>query len=525
MTPIEFVTNQVWAIRAGVLEGLVALAERNPEAAARIFSDFPSTPELVAAKEGMPMPGLKYATIKNGVAEIPVKGVLSRYASMFSDVCGGTSYQRLATDISACAADPNVKAILLNVDSPGGTASGMSETSEMIRRAAEKKPVVGYVGGQACSAGYGLLSACSEVVAHRSATLGSIGAMLQVDAKTRPGEYTFVSAQSPMKNASPATEEGAAALQGYVNELAQTFIDTVAANRGYTSEYVAENFGRGGLMLGEKAVDCGLADSVDDYESTLARLCRGNGSTRKPVSVSPDSPSGVSMPKPNLFARMFSRWFATDPEAAEAALAEEATGNEAVDGATLLARFQAATLNAAPVVPAPTDTDVAVLVAKQVDAQMATVFAEQASDFLKPLMASGKVLPADLAVATHRFIDAAQLDRTAPLAVVASDGTKTAVSRLSFVKDTYEAKPKVALTQQVIPGDASSVAGSLNGLKVLGTASSTEEEAEAVRKKRYVAGMMASPEGQKCLKEESASDPVLLAALKATREGRAVLNS
>ncbi|MBO0155228.1 S49 family peptidase, partial [Vibrio parahaemolyticus] len=89
-----------------------------------------------------------------------------------------TTTQLLAQDFTQALNDPSIKAILLNIDSPGGEAKGIHELAEMIYQARGKKRIIAYDGGNACSAAYWIASACDEIVIDATGCAGSIGTVL-----------------------------------------------------------------------------------------------------------------------------------------------------------------------------------------------------------------------------------------------------------------------------------------------------------------------------------------------------------
>jgi hypothetical protein len=108
-----------------------------------------------------------------------------------------------------------------------------------------------------------------------TAIAGSIGVQSGYTVRDpKPGEksYRFVSSQSPMKNASPETEAGAAQMQATVDALAQVFVETVARNRNTSVESVLQSFGQGAVFVAAEAKKRGMIDSIGTFESTLDAL-------------------------------------------------------------------------------------------------------------------------------------------------------------------------------------------------------------------------------------------------------------
>lgn len=219
------------------------------------------------------------ATVRDGVAIINAIGPMFKRANLFTAVSGATSYDVMMRDFRTALDSPKVKAILFNVDSPGGEAGGVNELAEAVFGGRGRKPIGAYVGGYAASAGYWITSAADpgRVVVDPTAILGSIGIQI---AFTVPGDkagekrFRFVSSQSPLKNADPGTEQGARGIQSTIDAMARVFVDAVARNRGVTVDTVLSKFGRGGTFVGQGAVKAGLADRIGSFESVLAELAK-----------------------------------------------------------------------------------------------------------------------------------------------------------------------------------------------------------------------------------------------------------
>jgi hypothetical protein len=112
----------------------------------------------------------------------------------------------------------------------------------------------------------------------------------------------FVSSQSPHKRPDPSTEAGKAQIQATADDLADVFVDAVAANRGVSRDAVLSDFGRGGSLVGSKAVAAGMADRVGSLEQVIAELARGETPGRtvpKPAPRAATQPRRAAMSEPN----------------------------------------------------------------------------------------------------------------------------------------------------------------------------------------------------------------------------------
>lgn len=240
-------------------------------------------PGAVSTADGAPLENSVAATVRDGVAIIPIQGPLFRYENFASWWYGWSSYDQIARDVRAAVENPNVRKIVYAVDSPGGVVSGCAETARIIRWAAEQKESVAYGDGTMCSAAYWLSAAANRVSIAHTAIVGSIGVIAafydfsKYFAELGIEEIIIVSSQSPKKYSDPKTEEGRAEIQAMLDALADVFVDNVAEYRGVSRDTVLAEFGQGGVFVGADAVDAALADDLGAFEPLLAELAAGSG--------------------------------------------------------------------------------------------------------------------------------------------------------------------------------------------------------------------------------------------------------
>lgn len=265
---------------------------------------FPETLEKARAEHDGELDNARPAiAIDNGVAVIAVDGPLVRKASLFSAISGASSYDQIGGELAQALTDSTVKAIVLDIDSPGGEVTGCGELARVIRAAADVKPVYGLASGQCCSAAYWLASACTEVVADPSALLGSIGVRcLMVDdskAEEMVGikSYDIVSSQSPFKVADASVPEDRARVRTSLDAMAAVFIADVAEGRGVTPGNVAAHFGKGDVFVGQQAVDAGLCDRIGNLASLVAELSGASASAPIPAAVAARKATTMARPK------------------------------------------------------------------------------------------------------------------------------------------------------------------------------------------------------------------------------------
>lgn len=241
---------------------------------AEIARESRKTPEAIAREMGKDMKDTNAVSIRDGVAVIKVSGPLFRYANLMTRICGATSYELLAQDFNKAMQNPQIKGILLDIDSPGGEVNGCSELSDMIYQARGTKPIVAYASGACCSGAYWIASACDKILATDTAILGSIGVVSIFEKDDEDKTIEIVSSQSPNKRPDINTEEGKAKIQARVDELAEVFIAKVARNRGISKEDVVNNFGAGDVSVGKSAVRQGLSDGLSSFEAIIINLSK-----------------------------------------------------------------------------------------------------------------------------------------------------------------------------------------------------------------------------------------------------------
>ena len=275
----QAVASTPWAISTEALDQIIEISNRanaQPE-------DMVNRLELLAAKTGEKMPETRYTTTRGSVAVLNVVGPIFRYANLMTEFSGAVSLDILTKEFAKAEADDGTRHIVMVYDTPGGQATGISEFAEMIKNS--KKPVTAYVDGMAASAGYWLASAASKIYISKTAELGSVGAVLGIDTRESQGVVKIISSQSPLKQASPNTEAGREELQTRIDVLAQIFIDDVAGNRKVAVETVLQDFGRGGIRMGEEAVRLGMADEVSTFEAVVAGLTSGEPNNHRKGAV------------------------------------------------------------------------------------------------------------------------------------------------------------------------------------------------------------------------------------------------
>lgn len=167
------------------------------------------------------------------------------------------------------ADDSRAKALIVSIDSPGGTFVGGETMYLALRGVAEKKPVVAVMGGVATSAGYMTALAADRIFAHEGTITGSIGVMVQTTDLTGLLDKLGVTAEaiksSPLKATpsplEPLTEQARAATQSIIDDMHALFTAMVAERRGFADERARE-LADGRVYSGRQALELALIDAI-----------------------------------------------------------------------------------------------------------------------------------------------------------------------------------------------------------------------------------------------------------------------
>lgn len=232
-------------------------------------------------------------SIVDGVAVLPVHGVMAKRMNIFQAICGGVSHEVAKADFRHAMANKQAKAVVLDFETPGGTVDGTAEFAETVYHARGEKPIIAVANGLMCSAGYWVGSAADEVVlASPTTNIGSIGVSTQhvehskQDAEkgiTRTDIYAgeFKRLVSDVKALSA---EGKDYMQAQVDYLYAVFLSTVAKHHGIDAEQVHTQMADGRIFIGEQGIEAGLATRIAPLEQVIADLAT-TGTTR--VAITP----------------------------------------------------------------------------------------------------------------------------------------------------------------------------------------------------------------------------------------------
>ena len=221
---------------------------------------------------------------RSSVAIVEIHGIIGNHVKI-------PEFSRL---IDSVAGNQRLKALLLDIDSPGGSATGSEVLYRAIQRVAEEKPVYAYVRGMGASGGYYLACAASKVYALPTALVGSIGVIylrpvleqllskVGVDFSVyKSGEFKDMTGfwRSP-------TDRESEKFQELINEIFDNFVAVVAEGRSLDETKVRE-IATGEIMTAQKGIGQGLVDEIGDFKDALEAAAEAGGCKPTPRWIRP----------------------------------------------------------------------------------------------------------------------------------------------------------------------------------------------------------------------------------------------
>lgn len=217
---------------------------------------------------------------------------------MYGAIGGNVRSHTFAPLFKALREDRGIRAVVLDIDSPGGSASDSDYLYGLIRRVARRKPVVAFIRGTGASGAYFIACAAPRIVAQRSSIVGSIGVITirtQVqELLEKIGVKVSVTATGPLKGMGlPFREESSqekAKNEALVGAFFEHFIDVVAAGRKRSRDDVRA-WATGEVFWAPQALERGMVDELGDLEHAVAVAAKlGGVSHRHAVTVRPKLP-------------------------------------------------------------------------------------------------------------------------------------------------------------------------------------------------------------------------------------------
>lgn len=279
----ERVFDHAWALSGGPTGANPELLHRMAEIiGSRLSGDTPDLDivdarlALARADQGERLGGMQVGAVR----VIPMYGLITQRASLMSAFSGGTSVDELRGALRDALADPDTAAIVVDIDSPGGSVDGVPELAEEIRRSRGTKPIVGVSNTLTASAAYWIAAQFDEIIASPSAEVGSIGVYALHQDLSRAYDAagitpSLISAGKYKVEANefaPLDDEARGQLQSQVDAFYRMFVADVAKGRGVSTSVVGDSYGQGRTLLAREAKAAGMVDGIATLEQTVQRF-------------------------------------------------------------------------------------------------------------------------------------------------------------------------------------------------------------------------------------------------------------
>lgn len=222
-------------------------------------------------------PKLFYYLSADGVATLPMFGPMMKVDSKF----GGVNTIRSRGAIRHAANNEAVNAIMLQIDSPGGTVAGTQELGNDVAAVNKIKPVYAQIEDLGASAAYWVAAQASKVYSNAMGSIGSIGTVAVITDSSKAAEMegvkVHVLSTGDYKGAgapgAPITDKQIEYLQSRVNDMNEHFLEAVKKGRGMPIAAVRE-IADGRVHLADKALALGLIDGVQSFDTTMYQITR-----------------------------------------------------------------------------------------------------------------------------------------------------------------------------------------------------------------------------------------------------------
>lgn len=272
--------NTPLAIHPGKAEVVMAaLAERLGISSIVRADGMPMNPQAFDQEFMNPGPsGRAGYEVVGGVAVIEVSGTLVQKLGTLRPYSGMTGYDGIRQNFLMAIEDPDVQAIVLNIDSPGGEVSGAFDLVDLIYGARGEKPIWAILDESAYSAAYAIASAADVITVPRTGGTGSIGVIwMHVDwSQALQGaglQVTFLTFGDTKADGHPEIPLSPGArdrFQADIDTMGELFVETVARNRNIAAEVVRDT--EAATFLGPRGVEVGLADAVMSPDAAFSAL-------------------------------------------------------------------------------------------------------------------------------------------------------------------------------------------------------------------------------------------------------------
>jgi signal peptide peptidase SppA len=274
----SFVTTLPWALDpdtlrtvADVLARHVAGVDPDETTIARATAIAEARQRQTAAAQDM---------LPATLALIPIQGIIVPRSNQITRASGMTTTDAILSALDEALSTTAVRAIILDIDSPGGSVAGGAVVAQALRDARVRVPVVAQVQYTGASLAYWIAANATEVVAAPGSVLGSIGTYLIHDDLSSALDQlgirrTYISAgeyKTDPNEATPLSADAKARLQHLVDQSYAQFTRDVALGRGVPHAMVLDGFGKGKIVTAEDALALGMINRIGTLRETIARV-------------------------------------------------------------------------------------------------------------------------------------------------------------------------------------------------------------------------------------------------------------
>jgi capsid assembly protease len=272
--PLAITPGKIEVIMAALADRMGLVKLFRPSGEVVVLADMDLTSESAGRDAGY--------DVVAGVAVVPVSGTLVQKLGTLRPYSGMTGYDGIRANLSMALEDDAVRAIVLDVDSPGGEVAGCFDLVDSIYAARGTKPIWSILSENAYSAAYAIASATDRIIVPRTGGTGSVGVICaHVDfsqalsaAGINVTLITYGDRKADGNEFKALSKEALARFQADVDTMGDLFVETVGRNRNISTAKVRGT--QASTYMGAAGVDVGFADGVmaphEAFRSLLAEL-------------------------------------------------------------------------------------------------------------------------------------------------------------------------------------------------------------------------------------------------------------
>lgn len=276
--------GSIWAILPAAIQNAITIFdEYDNERTVEAFLDHCASTEFrctpLSARPRMPK-------VEGNIGVLPLTGIITQRSSgngLMEMLFGGTKVDAFSAAFKQMIDTPAVGAVVLDIDSPGGSVFGINELGATIREARGTKPIIGVANSIAASAAYLIASAVDTLVVTPGGQVGSIGVYAQHEdfsgmAEQAGIKVTLLSAGKYKTEGNmfePLSDSAREDMQQKVDNYYDQFISAVSKGRGVPAATVRSKFGQGRLVMADEALEAGMVDRVASFDTIIGELTRG----------------------------------------------------------------------------------------------------------------------------------------------------------------------------------------------------------------------------------------------------------